>query len=185
MLQARPCRNAVAKHQWGGRSLFDFPEKPSCINGSVELWRRCFPNATCANISYNTKVNDSDFIHLRGLHTLWMDGCEQSRDAALEHLAGIQALSLMQCQGITDKGIVYLAGISLLNIRFIKGITETFVPILFGARAITLTFSPWVGYHRCPFSSAGLKALMAAGTEIEHFDDGEIRVGIWAGRGGW
>ena len=44
-------------------------------------------------------ITDAAFVHLRGIHTLAMDGCTQAgiTDAAFVHLNGIRALIMDGC----------------------------------------------------------------------------------------
>ena len=55
--------------------------------------RRCFPHAIAANLTGST-VTDADFIHLRGIRTLYMFGCKKVTDAGLAPLRGIRELSM-------------------------------------------------------------------------------------------
>jgi hypothetical protein len=86
----RTCQ-AVADHQWR--------DSKTRIRGSLQLWRRSFPNAASANISERVDLADADFVYLRGIHTLNMEGCGQSiiTDAAFAYLRGIHTLDMSFC----------------------------------------------------------------------------------------
>ena len=56
------------------------------------------------------RVTDAAFVHLRGIHTLYMYACNQATitDAAFVHLCGIQSLSMSGCtQARTDEPLTY------------------------------------------------------------------------------
>ena len=116
---SRACREAVAAHEWG-----DFDKdngKRSHIGGSLAFWRACFPKAVAANIRDNKTVTDADFVHLRGLVLLLMNGCNQETitDAAFAHLRGIYSLHMGGCNqsAITDAAFAHLQGIRALNMN--------------------------------------------------------------------
>jgi hypothetical protein len=88
------------------------------IEGSLAAWRACFPKARTANVLGHLDLEDSDFVHLKGIHTLNMAYCDQAgiTDAAFVHLKGIHTLSMSGCNqvGITDAAFVNLKGIHTL-----------------------------------------------------------------------
>ena len=110
---SRTCREAVAEHAWS-----DFDAQRSVIYmGRVAHWRKCFPRARAANLRYKSCIKDADFVHLRGLHTLRMIGCENITDAAFMHLRGIHTLDMSYYDqaGITDAAFAHLRGIRTLD----------------------------------------------------------------------
>ena len=86
---SRTCREAVAEHAWSDYDDSDW--STGNIKRNLAGWRKCFPLARAANLRYNKKLKDADFVHLRGIHTLGMRGCDQATitDAAFVHLRGI------------------------------------------------------------------------------------------------
>ena len=57
-------------------------------------------------------ITDAAFAHLKGIHTLDMGFCNQPSisDAALSHLAGIKDLALYGCNQFTSEAIANLRG---------------------------------------------------------------------------
>ena len=117
---SRACREAVAEHPWEDLKcdIYDLPRSTIC--DSVAAWRRCFPHARAASISYNQTVTDADFVHLAGIRKLSMRNCDQDTisDAAFVHLAGIHTLNMHSCNQdtITDAAFLHLSGIHTLDI---------------------------------------------------------------------
>jgi hypothetical protein len=72
---------------------------------------------------------DAAFVHLRGIHTLCMNMCDQYTisDAAFEHLEGIHTLGMKGCSQdtITDAAFARLKGIHSLDIRWCTQATIT------------------------------------------------------------
>jgi len=99
------------------------------IKGSLADWRAFFPNAIVANISGRRDLTDADFVHLRGIHTLNMRGCNQESitDAAFEHLRGIHTLNMDGCSQVTinDAAFEHLRGIHTLNMSRCNQLTIT------------------------------------------------------------
>ena len=48
-------------------------------------------------------ITDGAFVHLAGIHTLYMGGCNQATitDGAFAHLAGIHTLNMTYCSQAT------------------------------------------------------------------------------------
>ena len=63
-------------------------------------------------------ITDAAFSHLQGIHTLNMAWCYQSTitDAAFVHLKGIYSLSLYGCHQLTNAVFTHLKGIKRLNL---------------------------------------------------------------------
>ena len=110
---------AVSEHPWEDRD--------TVIQGSIGVWRACFPRACCANVQMRVElyrvtrvapVVDADFVHFEGLRELYMAGCRGVTDAAFSHLRGIHTLDLSFCNqpAITDAAFAHLAGIQRLSI---------------------------------------------------------------------
>ena len=66
-------------------------------------------------------VTDAAFVHLRGIHTLGINRCDQLTitDAAFAHLQGIYILGINRCNQVmnTDAAFVQLRGIQELYMR--------------------------------------------------------------------
>ena len=70
---SRACRDAVAEHAWGADMRGADMRADCAVVGSLASWRRCFPKATHANVSFRaTELMGSDLQHLRGLKMLWI-----------------------------------------------------------------------------------------------------------------
>ena len=78
----KEARKAVEEHK-----LMD---SKTHIKGSLQKWRICFRNAKAVNISGRKDLKDDDFVHLKGIHTLYMWGCNQATitDAPINYLIG-------------------------------------------------------------------------------------------------
>ena len=91
------------------------------IKGSLERWRKANPNAKYANISGRKDLTDEDFVHLKGIKHLNMQGCNQAgiTNQAFVHLKDIKHLNMVLCNqpGITDDAFENLEGIDTLYIR--------------------------------------------------------------------
>ncbi len=164
-LVCREFVEAVRVQQWEDRD--------TVITGSVAAWRACFPRARCANVQkgglkgyrrnplVNTDiahfeglrelnmadccdVTDAAFVHLRGIHTLDMTGCDQRfiTDAAFAHLAGIQWLSIFGCDQapLTDAAFVHLRGIQVLNMSCCYQLTDAAFVHLRGIHTLFMSY---------------------------------------------
>ena len=78
----KEARSAVINYKW--------MDSETCIKGSLKKWRTCFPNARAANIERRNDLKDIDFVHLKGIHTLYRWGCNQATitDAPINYLIG-------------------------------------------------------------------------------------------------
>jgi hypothetical protein len=105
---SRGCRDGVAAHAWAD---------VGAVIRRVGRWRSAFPAARAANVSFNKRLCDADFVHFRGLRSLDMTLCNQPTitDAAFVHLAGIHTLHMGGCRQITDGAFAHLRGIHTLN----------------------------------------------------------------------
>ena len=125
---SRTCREAVAEHAWSDFDEAD-PYVESCIRGRLSSWRECFPLARAANLSDNKKLTDADFVHLRGVRKVNMQGCSQATitDAAFAHLRGIHTLNMSGCNqaAITDAAFAHLQGIHSLDMSYCNQATIT------------------------------------------------------------
>ena len=124
-VQCVECRKAVMEFPW--------MDKKSKIKGSVRAWRAAFPVARAANVSYRDDIVDADFVHIRGdarvrLHTVYMSNCKRVTDAAFVHLRGIHTLDMYGCNQITitDIAFIHLRGIHTLYMRWCN--QETITP---------------------------------------------------------
>ena len=123
-VQCVECRQAVMDFQW--------MDAESKIKGSVKEWRAAFPVARAVNVSQRDDIVDADFVHIRGdarvrLHTVVMGGCKRVTDEAFVHLRGIHTLNINYCDQvtITDAAFVHLRGIHTLNMNYCKQVTIT------------------------------------------------------------
>ena len=104
-------RAAVAAMPWDDAS--------TPIFGRLAAWRACFPAARAAKHHYLTSWRDADFVHLRGIRTLHMNGQILITDAALVNLPGIHTLNMSYCgKSITDAAFVNLRGIHTLDMSY-------------------------------------------------------------------
>ena len=108
----REARDAVAAHPWA--------DTVTRVEGSLALWRTCFPRAQAANVSERGDLVDVDFVHLRGMSTLIMCDCGESEigDAAFVHLRGLRSLDMSFCgqESITSAIFASLRGIQMLSL---------------------------------------------------------------------
>ena len=112
-------REAVMDFPWMDASWV------SHVKGSLRAWRAAFPAARVVNVKgvwRQKPIVDSDFVHIRGdararLHTVDMSDCTSVRDAAFVHLRGIHTLAVGGCDHgtITDAAFVHLHGIQKLD----------------------------------------------------------------------
>jgi len=127
-------------------SEFYWMDSKTRINGSLKLWRTCFRNARAVNISVDTNyyydevLSDSEFVYLKGIHTLNMSYCKQNTitDAAFVHLKGIHTLNMSDCKQdtITDAAFVHLKGIHTLDISHCTQLTDAAVVHLKGIHTL-------------------------------------------------
>jgi hypothetical protein len=113
-VQCHECRDAVMDFPW--------MDARSHIVGSVKKWRAAFPVARAVNVSGRIDIVDADFVHIRGdarvrLHTVIMWQCNRVTDAAFVHLRGIHTLDMRGCNQttITDSAFIHLRGIHTLD----------------------------------------------------------------------
>ena len=123
-VQCVECRQAVMDFPW--------MDEKSHIKGSVRAWRAAFPVARSVNVSNRYDIVDADFVHIRGdarvrLHTVKMLYCRRVTDAAFVHLRGIHTLDMWGCNQatITDSAFIHLRGIHTLDMRFCNQATIT------------------------------------------------------------
>ena len=114
-VQCRECQQAVKDFPW--------MDSKSQIKRSVKAWRAAFPVARAVNVSERNDITDEDFVHIRGdarvrLHTVDIDGCTMVTYAAFIHLRGIHTLNMSGCnqETITDAAFIHLRGIHTLFI---------------------------------------------------------------------
>ena len=68
------------------------------------------------NFCSQSTITDAAFVHLRGIHTLYMGACHQAIiGATFEHLQGIHTLLMQACKNITPLNIAKLVGITVLD----------------------------------------------------------------------
>jgi hypothetical protein len=151
---SRTAREAVASHRWADA---DTP-----IRGSLSSWRSCFPRAVAANISGRRDLADAAFVHLEGLRTLDMNGCDQPSitDAAFVHLRGIHTLNMGGCsqRTITDAAFAHLRGIHTLSMHGCDqpGITDAAFVHLRGIHTLDIGGCDQRSFTAAEFTAAGL-----------------------------
>ena len=154
---SRACREAVAEHVWGKeRGIFWDDVR---IIGSLASWRRSFPRAAYANMSQRLNTSDADMVHLSGILTLNMRGCELVTDAGLAHLSGIHTLDMYGSKLVTDAGLAHLSGIHRLNMTGCELVTDVGLAHLGGIRELTTAGCPLL-------TAAGLAQLRVGGAVI-------------------
>ena len=131
---SRTCREAVAEHAWREKPL----SRGSPITGSLASWRRCFPRAAHANICNRLSTSDADMVHLSGIHTLVMRGCNLVTDEGLSHLSGIHTLYMDDCKLVTDTGLAHLCGIHTLTMEGCKLVTNAGLAHLSGIHTLNI-----------------------------------------------
>ena len=128
-------REAVALFPW-------FDMKPKISN--LQKWRACFPNARAANICGQRHLVDADFVHLKGIHTLYMWDCNQAgiTDKAFENLKGIDTLDMSFCTqaGVTDAAFANLNGIHTLVMDGCHQITDAAFAHLKGIHTLDMSY---------------------------------------------
>ncbi len=71
-------------------------------------------------MSFCHQLTDAAFVHLRGIHTLYMWNCNQPAitDAAFVHLRGIHTLVIGSCRQATITGATFacLQGVTALGL---------------------------------------------------------------------
>ena len=110
------------------------------VRGSVELWRRSFPNARAINLTGRV-LTDADFVHLRGLTDICLSETSGFTDAGFANIAGVKKLSLFRCTApLTDAALAHITGIEFLNMSYtsfpltdaglahLRGIKELIMP---------------------------------------------------------
>jgi hypothetical protein len=127
LIESNPIREVCVELREAVRA---FPWEDMTRNkGSLTKWRAAFPAARAVNVSGRRDLVDADFVHLAGIHTLDMSGCDQAAitDGAFAHLRGIHTLDMSGCcqATITDGAFVYLRGIHTLDMGYCSQATIT------------------------------------------------------------
>jgi len=131
-------------------------DKQTVVRGSLELWRRSFPNARCINLTGRV-LTDADFVHLRGILHVCLDKTLGFTDAAFSHLTGVQTLSLIRCTApLTDAALAHITGVKSLNISYTRfSFTDAGLAHLRGIKEFLMP-----GCSVLVFSDAGLAHLV-------------------------
>jgi len=123
-VQCRECHQAVKDFPW--------MDSETKIKGSVKAWRAAFPVARAVNVSERDDIVDEDFVHIRGdararLHTVKIARCKNVTDAAFIYLRGIHTLFISGCNQatITDAAFIHLRGIHTLDMSCCNQATIT------------------------------------------------------------
>ena len=102
-------------------------DRETRITGELRMWRACFSDARCANVSERRDLVDADLVHLSGVeevNLVNLSGCTQITDAGLAHLRGVRVLNIEGCALITDAGLAHLTGIHKLDMRWCARVTD-------------------------------------------------------------
>ena len=126
------------------------------------------------NMTLCLTVTDAAFVHLRGIDTLSMWGCNQATitDAAFVHLTGIQSLSMTGCRQITDAAFKNLCGIQKLNMAFCDQATDAAFGHLRGIKSLNI-----FGCYQATITDAafvhlsGIQELYMSGCDQETITD--------------
>lgn len=111
----------VTKYPWD--------DMKTIINGSIKLWKKCFPNSRSANV-HNRILYDSDFNYFEHLHKL-----DISRSITNENpvyitefgfmkLSKLQSLNMIGCNTISEISLKYIFNIKELDISWCNQITD-------------------------------------------------------------
>ena len=157
-------------------------DRDTVITGDLRMWRACFSDARCANVSGRRDLVDADLVHLsgveevnlrgctwitdaglRGVRVLNIAGCARITDAGLAHLTGIHTLNMSYCARITDAGLAHLTGIHTLSMRWCERITDAGLAHLPGIHTLLM--------HGC--DRATIAAARALGFSVEYDEEEE------------
>lgn len=114
------------------------------IVGSLREWRQANPYALAANLFGREDLTDADFVHLQGVHALYLRGLRSDiTDKALEYIAGVKILNLQSTSKshikFTPDGFRHLQGcIEELDISSVDWITDDFFPYLTGLQRLSV-----------------------------------------------
>lgn len=111
---SRTLKEEVNRSRWDDLEEFGAP-----IWSSLAAWRKANPSAEAVNLNGRTDIPDEDFVHLRGIKKLGISNCTKLSDAAFQYLEGIHTLYMNGCNQttITDAAFVHLKGIHTLHMR--------------------------------------------------------------------
>ena len=99
-------------------------DRDTVITSDLRMWRACFSDARCANVSERRDLVDADLVHLSGVEEVNLRGCTQITDAGLAHLRGVRVLNIWGSARVTDAGLAHLTGIHTLDMRGCYPITD-------------------------------------------------------------
>ena len=144
-------REDVRNAYWSVK-LNEMADDKSQHVANLQKWRYAYPNALSATLSSTATFPSEDYVHLRGvryldlngnksitdeafghfqtfrgekgIHTLRMSFCTQITDQAFENLRGINVLNMSYCRQITDQAFEYLRGINTLYMHECTQITD-------------------------------------------------------------
>ena len=111
---------------------------------NLNKWRNAYPNALSATLSETVIFPTEDYVHLRGVRYLNLNGNKSITDAAFDHfqtfdgVKGIDTLYMSGCATITDKAFENLRGIRTLNMYGCTAITDKAFENLRGIRTLYL-----------------------------------------------
>ncbi len=114
-------------------------DRDTVITGDLRMWRACFSDARCANVSGRRDLTDADMVHLSGVEEVNLRGCTQITDAGLAHLRGVRVLNIEDCARVTDAGLAHLTGIHTLNMRDCTRITDAGLAHLTGIHTLNMS----------------------------------------------
>ena len=113
-------------------------DRDTVITGDLRMWRACFSDSRCANVSWRRDLVDADLVHLSGVEEVNLRGCTQITDAGLAHLRGVRVLNIAGCALITDAGLAHLTGIHTLNMSGCRQITDAGLAHLIGIHTLRM-----------------------------------------------
>ena len=140
MVVCKEWRELVARVRWNDAETEVY---------DVAGWRECFPRARGVRVR---ECTDAEVEHLKGIHTLNMEGYPLITDAGLAHLAGIHTLDISHCHRVTDAGLAHLSGIHTLKMSYCGLITDAGLAHLAGIHTLNIS---WGGQ----ITDAGLALL--------------------------
>ena len=115
-------------------------DRDTVITGDLRMWRACFSDARCANVSGREDLTDADLVNLSGVEEVNLSGCTQVTDAGLAHLRGVRVLNIVECTRVTDAGLAHLTGIHTLDMSWCDRTTNAGLAHLTGIHTLYMSW---------------------------------------------
>ena len=115
-------------------------DRDTVITSDLRMWRACFSDARCANVSGRRDLVDADLVHLSGVEEVNLSGCTRITDAGLAHLRGVRVLDIAGCTLITDAGLAHLTGTHTLDMGYCTRITDAGLAHLTGIHTLDMSW---------------------------------------------